>query len=173
MPSKERTVKKAEWRQPGGLFQGSFNSSLTRKSLWCAARFCSLWLWAGVISKWGERGGMRVRSMWLRNESPKKFWLFLPPACSTGTLSQQLFKVLCYFSPWCLFFIFILVNVESYCFCRRALNKLTVFWKVQTDTHSAGLRRHRSRFKVVFCCFASGLAWIQLTWLLIVIKSHI
>lgn len=114
MPSKAQTVKKAEWREPGGLFQGSFNSSLTRKSLWCAARFCSLWLWAGVTSKWGERGGMRVRSMWLRNESPKK-WVFPPPPLhSTGTLlQQQLFKVLWYFSPLMFIFLFLYSNIES------------------------------------------------------------
>lgn len=107
MPSKEQTVKKAEWQEPGGLFQGSFNSSLTRKSLWCAARFCSLWLWAGVTSKLGERGGMRVRSMWLRNESPKKFFLFFFPLALQGhCYSSSYLKCSGTFLPWCLFFYF-------------------------------------------------------------------
>lgn len=108
-PSKEQTVKKAEWREPGGLFQGSFNSSLTRKSLWCAARFCSLWLRAGVISKRGEGrngGEINVTQEWESKKVPPPF----PRRGSTGTLlQQQLFKVLGYFSPPLMFIYFFVV----------------------------------------------------------------
>lgn len=74
---------------------------------------------SGLVSlpSGGERGGMRVRSMWLRNESPKKVFFFLPPHRSTGTLlQQQLFKVLWYFSPLMFIFfiiIFRLLDVKS------------------------------------------------------------
>lgn len=105
---------------------------------------------------------------------------FFPPSRSTGTLlQQQLFKVLWYFSPLMFLFLFL-------CFWTLKVNtchslKVTVYaeelqtsWPYFANTHSTVLRRRqRNHFKLVFCCFCTSLAWIQLTWLIIVITSHI
>lgn len=132
----------------------------------------------------GERGeawgwdqcdsGMRVQ---------KSFFCFFFPRSRGTLLQQQLFKVLWYFSPLMFIFLFLFFSMLKVNTCHslkvtvfgeELLKKLTVFCKMHADTHSAALRRrHRCHIKVVFCCFSSTLAWIQLTWLIIVITSHI
>lgn len=92
----------------------------------------------------GERGGMGVRSMWLRNESPKK--CPPPPHGSTGTLlQQQLFKVLWYFSPP-LMFIYFFVVLECWKLTHAAVGKLLFLHKNSKVDCLLQRRRHR-------CCF--------------------
>lgn len=94
----------------------------------------------------GERGGMGVRSMWLRNESPKKSPPPLPRG-STGTLlQQQLFKVLWYFSPP-LMFIYFFVVLECWKLTHAAEGKLLFLHKSSKQVDCL-LHRRRRR-----CCF--------------------
>lgn len=104
-PSKEQTVKKAEWREPGGLFQGSFNSSLTKKeSLMCRSLLFSLALgWCHFqVGSWGGGawGEINVTQEWESKKVP-------PPIL-------QLFKVLWYFFTR-LTFIYLFVFCSFQC----------------------------------------------------------